>query len=73
MIDKEFGMAQQSYRLRGDGTNNEIMCRLRGEVEKLEGQLQRLQMAQAPHRFSLMKTYKTMIESRQELLSQMEY
>jgi len=66
-------MAQQSYRLRGEGTNQDIVCRLQGEVEKLQGQLQRLQTEEAPHRFSLMKTYKTMIESRQELLSQMEF
>ena len=54
-------MAQPSYRLRGDGSNQEIVCRLRREVEKLQNQLQRLQIEEAPHRFSLMKTYKTMI------------
>ena len=50
-------MAQPSYRLRGDGSNQEIVCRLRREVEKLQNQLQRLQIEEAPHRFSLMKTY----------------
>ncbi len=64
-------MAQESYRLRGDGSNHEIVHRLRNEITKLESQLSRLQVEEAPHRFSLMKTYKTMIASRQELLTQM--
>ncbi len=66
-------MTQHGYRLRGDASNQEIACRLRGEVEKLQTQLLRLRIEEAPHRFSLMKTYKTMIESRQELLSQIDY
>ncbi len=65
-------MAQESYRLRGDSSNLEIVHRLRNEITKLESQLSRLQVEEAPHRFSLMKTYKTMIASRQELLTQMD-
>jgi hypothetical protein len=64
-------MAQEQYRLRGEGRHPEIMSRLRAEITKLESQLQRLQAEEAPHRFSLMKTYKTMIVSRQELLTQL--
>jgi len=64
-------MAQESYRLRGEGSNHEIVSRLQNEITKLESQLKRLQVEEAPHRFSLMKTYKTMIASRQELLTQM--
>lgn len=65
-------MVQGGYRLRGDGSNVEIVKRLRAEITKLESQLSRLQVETAPHRFSLMKTYRTMIESRQELLSQVD-
>ncbi len=64
-------MAQEQYRLRGEGSHPEIVSRLRNEIIKLESQLKRLQVEEAPHRFSLMKTYKTMIISRQELLTQM--
>jgi hypothetical protein len=64
-------MAQEQYRLRGEGRHSEIISRLRAEITKLEGQLKRLQAEEAPHRFSLMKTYKTMIVSRQELLTQL--
>ena len=63
-------MVQEGYKLRGDGSNSEIAKRLRAEITKLESQLSRLQVEDAPHRFSLMKTYRTMIESRQELLDQ---
>ena len=65
-------MAQESYRLRGEGSNHEIVHRLKAEILKLEKQLERLQVEEAPHRFSLMKTYRTMIDSRQELLDQMQ-
>lgn len=65
-------MVQEGYKLRGNGSNIEIAKRLRAEIAKLESQLERLQVQDAPHRFSLMKTYRTMIESRQELLSQMD-
>jgi|GEM_PF-1527305 len=65
-------MVQAGYKLRGDGSNAEIIKRLRAEITKLESQLTRLQVETAPHRFSLMKTYRTMIESRQELLSQVD-
>lgn len=64
-------MAQDGYRLRGDGSNDDIILRLEAEIDKLESQLSRLQVEDAPHRFSLMKTYRTMIESRMDLLSQM--
>ncbi|MGK0443637.1 MAG: hypothetical protein ACJA1U_000564 [Bermanella sp.] len=64
-------MAQDGYRLRGDGSNDDIIARLEAEIEKLESQLSRLQVEDAPHRFSLMKTYRTMIESRMDLLNQM--
>lgn len=65
-------MGQNGYALRGDGTNEEIARRLRDEIAKLENQLERLHVEDAPHRFSLMKTYRTMIASRQELLSQIQ-
>lgn len=65
-------MVQEGYRLRGDGTNEEIARRLRAEITKLETQLEKLHVEESPHRFSLMKTYRTMIESRQELLSQLQ-
>ena len=64
-------MAQDSYKLRGEGANQDIIRRLRGEIQKLESQLERLQNEDTPHRFSLMKTYRTMIESRQDILDQM--
>ncbi len=64
-------MVQEDYRLRAGDNNAEIMSRLRHEILKLESQLSRLQVEDAPHRFSLMKTYKTMIASRQDLLTQM--
>jgi hypothetical protein len=64
-------MAQEGYRLRGDGSNTDIIVRLEAEIDKLEAQLARLQVEDAPHRFSLMKTYRTMIESRLDLLNQM--
>lgn len=64
-------MAQDGYRLRGDGSNDDIIARLEAEINKLESQLARLQVEDAPHRFSLMKTYRTMIESRLDLLNQM--
>ncbi|WP_283788319.1 hypothetical protein QNI23_002060 [Bermanella sp. WJH001] len=64
-------MAQDGYRLRGDGSNDDIILRLEAEIDKLESQLARLQVEDAPHRFSLMKTYRTMIESRMDLLNQM--
>jgi len=65
-------MHHDGYRLRGDGTNQEIARRLKQEIAKLENQLERLHVEDAPHRFSLMKTYRTMIESRQELLNQIQ-
>ena len=65
-------MAQESYRLRENGRNQDVVRRLRDEIYKLESQLARLPVEAAPHRFSLLKTYKSMIESRKELLSQME-
>ncbi|NVK37988.1 MAG: hypothetical protein HWE18_08695 [Gammaproteobacteria bacterium] len=64
-------MAQDGYRLRGDGSHDDIVRRLQAEIERLESQLARLQVEDAPHRFSLMKTYRTMIESRMDLLNQM--
>lgn len=64
-------MAQDSYKLRGEGANQDIIRRLRGEIQKLESQLERLKNEDTPHRFSLMKTYQTMIESRQDILDQM--
>ncbi|MGR6871358.1 hypothetical protein ACU6U9_03375 [Pseudomonas sp. HK3] len=64
-------MPQDSYRLRGDGSNDDIILRLEAEIDKLETQLSRLQVEDAPYRFSLMKTYRTMIESRIDLLNQM--
>lgn len=66
-------MTQDGYRLRGDGSNDDIIVRLEAEIEKLESQLARLQVEDAPHRFSLMKTYRTMIESRMDLLNQMRW
>ncbi|GAA6134178.1 hypothetical protein NBRC116188_09670 [Oceaniserpentilla sp. 4NH20-0058] len=64
-------MTQEGYRLRGDGCHHNIVLRLEAEINKLESQLTRLQAEDAPHRFSLMKTYRTMIESRMDLLNQM--
>lgn len=64
-------MTQDGYRLRGDGSNDDIILRLETEITRLESQLAKLQVGEAPHRFSLMKTYRTMIESRTELLNQM--
>lgn len=64
-------MTQEGYRLRGDGCNHDIVQRLEAEISKLESQLTRLQVEDAPHRFSLMKTYRTMIESRVDLLNHM--
>ena len=65
-------MAQDSYKLRGDGANQDIIRRLKAEIRKLESQLERLQTEETPHRFSLMKTYRTMIESRQDILEKMQ-
>jgi len=65
-------MAQDSYKLRGDGANQDIIRRLKTEIRKLESQLERLQTEETPHRFSLMKTYRTMIESRQDILDKMQ-
>jgi len=64
-------MAHEGYRLRSEGSNHDIIQRLEAEITKLESQLTRLQVEDAPHRFSLMKTYRTMIESRVDLLNQM--
>jgi hypothetical protein len=64
-------MAQDSYRLRGESANPDIIRRLKDEIRKLESQLERLQCEDTPHRFSLMKTYRSMIDSRQEILEQM--
>lgn len=64
-------MTQEGYRLRSDGGNQDIIRRLEEEISKLESQLTRLQVEDAPHRFSLMKTYRNMIESRVDLLNQM--
>jgi predicted nuclease with TOPRIM domain len=64
-------MAQDSYRLRGDNSNQEIVRRLKNEIHKLESQLQRLQGEESPPQFNIIKTYQTMIESRQDILSQM--
>ncbi len=64
-------MAYEQYRLRSEGSHLEIKTSLRNEIIKLESQLKRLQLEEAPHRFGLMKTYKAMIQSRQELLTQM--
>jgi len=65
-------MAQDSYKLRGEGANKDIIRRLRDEIKKLESQLERLLADETPHRFSLMKTYRTMIDSRQDILNQMQ-
>lgn len=65
-------MAQDSYKLRDDGANQDIIRRLKTEIRKLESQLERLQTEETPHRFSLMKTYRTMIESRQDILDKMQ-
>lgn len=72
LIFKEEVMTQSAYKLKGTGENVDIIRRLKGEIEKLESQLERLQSEDTPHRFSLMKTYQTMIESRKEILSQMQ-
>ena len=65
-------MVQEKYRLRAGGSNEEVMYRLRHEILKLESQLSRLQVENVPLRFSLMKTYKTMIAARQDLLVQLD-
>lgn len=65
-------MAQDSYKLRGEGANQDIIRRLRDEINKLESQLERLKSEETPHRFSLMKTYRTMIDSRQDIIDQMQ-
>jgi len=64
-------MSQDGYRLRSEGSNQDVVRRLEAEISKLESQLSRLQEGDAPHRFSLMKTYRNMIESRMDLLNQM--
>lgn len=65
-------MYRDGYKLRGGSCEQDIVKRLRNEIDKLESQLERLQIEDTPHKFSLMKTYKTMIASRQELLQQMQ-
>ncbi len=63
-------MVKENYRLRSNGCNQIIVRRLYDEIGKLDEQLSRLQVREDPYRFSLMKTYKVMIKSRQELISQ---
>ncbi|MEY8262724.1 MAG: hypothetical protein RPR98_00850 [Bermanella sp.] len=70
--ERELRVEQESYRLRGGDCKQDIVLRLAQEISKLEDQLKRLQVERAPHRFSLMKTYKAMIASRQELLTQLD-
>ncbi|WP_396587919.1 hypothetical protein [Bermanella sp. R86510] len=65
-------MQPDGYKLRGDGREQDIIKRLQSEIRKLESQLERLQVEDTPHKFSLMKTYQTMIASREELLQQMQ-
>ena len=64
-------MAQFGFKLRSEGADELISKRLHQEILKLESQIERLQLEDAPHRLNLVATYKSMIESRQELLDQL--
>ncbi|MFT7109110.1 MAG: hypothetical protein ACI843_000768 [Psychrobacter glaciei] len=64
-------MTEAFYKLKGDGADKDIIRRLQNEIIRLEAQIGRLKGEEAPYRFSLMKTYKSMIESRQEVLDRM--
>lgn len=64
-------MAESFYKLKGDGADKEIIRRLKNEITRLELQIGRLKGEDAPYRFSLEKTYSSMIKARQEVLDEM--
>lgn len=66
-------MVQTGFKHRSEGADIQIMRRLQQEIIKLESQIERLQLEDAPHRMSLMSTYKSMIQSRKELLDQLAF
>lgn len=58
--------------IRGDITSDIMREKLQTEIRKLEAQLERLQGSAGEHRFALMDTYRTMIETRRTLLDEMQ-
>ncbi len=61
-----------SQRVRRDAASESIKFRLRTEIDKLESQLSRLQHGKSQHRIALMETYRSMINTRADLLKQVE-
>lgn len=66
-------MVQSGFKIRSEGAEIQIVRRLHQEILKLESQIERLQLEDAPHRLNLVATYKSMIQSRKELLDHMAF
>lgn len=66
-------MTHQAYTsIRGDIATDIMREKLQSEIRKLEAQMERLQNTTGEHRFALMGTYRTMIETRRTLLDEMQ-
>ncbi|MCP5335984.1 MAG: hypothetical protein H7A08_09900 [Oceanospirillaceae bacterium] len=66
-------MSSQVNKLTRSDIASDIMReKLQTEIHKLEMQMERLRHTSSEHRFALMDTYRTMIETRKTLLLDMD-